>query len=226
MDYQQFKAEWNGRRVDYDHVYAYQCVDLILEYLKEVCGIPSGVWGNAIDYANHPTATFTQHFTRVALPSVQGDIVVLNGLPGNPYGHIGLHDHGDASGEWMLEQNMTGDGTGLGRSAIGVYRSIPTTRIAAVWRFKGAPAPAPAPAPARSNVFLPANSGLWHLYNIGSDYNPNHPASVRGILEPGLFGGLTYKLEGYVAGGNGGIVTSHDFGRGVVWLKGTPAVVK
>lgn len=225
MNYEQFKQEWLGRRIDYDHVYAYQCVDLILEYCKEVCNLPTGIWGNAIDYATHPTPTFAAHFSKVTNGQYQpGDIVVLNGLPGNPYGHIGIFDHQDANGVWLLEQNKNGDATGLGGSAIGVYRAIPLSRVNTVWRFNGQLPPVPMPAPARSQVFLPASAGPWHLYYFGSSYNPNDPRAVKGILRPDLFGGLTYKIVSWVAD-EAVVIDTQDFGRGVIWVKGTPAQI-
>lgn len=137
MTYQEFKAEWQGRRIDYDHVYAYQCVDLILEYVKECYGLPSGIWGNAIDYWTHTSAPLLTKFDKVHTTDCkQGDIVVLNGLSGNPYGHIGICDHQDGQNVWLLEQNATGSNDGLGRSAIGIWRAIPKTRIAGVLRPK------------------------------------------------------------------------------------------
>jgi len=86
MSYQAFKHRWIGRRIDYDHVYAYQCVDLILIYVKEEFGLPAGVWGNAIDYWRKPTATLLTKFNVVSSTECQqGDIVILNGLSGNPW---------------------------------------------------------------------------------------------------------------------------------------------
>lgn len=227
MIYAQFKVEWSGRRVEYDHVFIFQCVDLILEYCREVCNLPNGIWGNAIDYANNPTNTFKANFERVYSNYQPGDIVVLKGLVGNPFGHIGLFDRETEEGVWLLEQNATGSGDGLGRSAIGVWRAIPISRIVAVWRYKGVTPSVPKPAPARSTVFLPSGAGPWHFYYIGSSYNPNDVRAVKGILRPDLFPpGLTYKNEGYVAGGAACVITTHDYGRGVIWLKGTLAQVK
>jgi hypothetical protein len=215
--YMAFKKEWEGRRVDYDHVYGYQCVDLILEWCKEN-GIPTGIWGNAIDYANHPTPTFLAHFEDVTTqPWEPGDIVVLNGLAGNPYGHICLFDHVPL---YVLEQNATGSGTGTGTSAIGVYRNIPKGRVAKVWRLKGA-VPAPKPAPKRQVVTFPASAGLRHVYRVGSSYNPNDPKAVAGILRPDLLGDESYKVEAWTAGNDAVIIQTQDFGRVVAWLKGT-----
>jgi hypothetical protein len=144
MTYAQFKAEWNSRRVDYDHVYAYQCVDLILQYCKERYGLATGISGNAVDYWYKPSAPLKTKMDRIQTKDCkQGDIVVLSGLAGNPYGHIGIAEKQDANNVWLLEQNGYGGGTGTGKNAIGVYRAIPKSRVLGVWRAKAAPAPAP-----------------------------------------------------------------------------------
>lgn len=225
MTYQDFKNEWNGRRVDYDHVYAYQCVDLILEYVKECYGLASGVWGNAIDYWNKPTPTLLTKFEKVqGTQAQQGDIVVLNGLAGNPYGHIGICDHQDNSGIWILEQNAMGDATGTGRSAIGVYRAIPLSRLAGLLRAKSDVIAPPTPAPARQTVFLPADVRSWRLYRVGSGLRPNTSDQIA-VLAPSQFGGLTYKVEAWV-GDYAVVIQTQMFGRGVIWVKGTEAIIK
>jgi hypothetical protein len=220
MTYQTFKDEWSGRRVDYDHVYGFQCVDLIVQWCYEN-GLGSGIWGNAIDYANAPTLTFRQNFTRVS-DYQPGDVVVLFGLAGNPYGHIGLFDHADASGIWLLEQNATGSADGLGRSAIGVYRAISPSRVAAVWRLDSAVAPTP-PPPARQTVTLPGWVQSWRLYRVGSGLRPNTTDQIA-TLAPSQFGGLSYKIEAWV-GDYAVIITTQMFGRGVIWVKGTDAQI-
>jgi hypothetical protein len=219
MTYAQFKAEWNGRRVDYDHVYGYQCVDLIVQWCYEH-GIGSGVWGNAIDYANRPTPVFVANFVRVS-DYKQGDVVVLYGLSGNPYGHIGLYDSEGAPGNIrLLEENGTGSGDGLGKSAIGVWRDIPKSRVAAIYRYKG-DVVVPAPAPARFTVFLPADVQSWRLYRVGSGLRPNTTDQIA-TLAPSQFGGLTYKIEAWV-GDYAVVIQTQMFGRGVIWVKGTEA---
>jgi len=222
--YQDFKNEWTGKRVDYDHVYGFQCVDLILEYVKECYGLASGVWGNAIDYWNSPTPALLTKFDKVqGTQAQQGDIAVFNGLAGNPYGHIGIVDHQDDSGIWILEQNATGSGDGLGRSAIGVYRAIPLSRLAGLLRPKSAPTPPPAPAPARGQVTLPGDVQSWRLYRVGSGLRPNTSDQIA-VLAPHQFGGLTYKIEAWV-GDYAVVIQTQMFGRGVIWVKGTEAVI-
>ena len=143
MDYQTFKNKWLGRNVDYDHVYGMQCVDLILQYVKECYGLPSGVSGNAIDYWYRTSPALLSQFNKTSGNAQTGDIVVLFGQNGNPYGHIGIADRQDGNGIWLLEQNALGNGDGVGRNAIGVYRAIPLNRVAGLLRPKSAPAPAP-----------------------------------------------------------------------------------
>lgn len=47
MTYQQLENKWIGKRVDYDGVYQYQCVDLTKQYLAEVYGMKPGAVGLA-----------------------------------------------------------------------------------------------------------------------------------------------------------------------------------
>lgn len=224
MSYTDFKNEWLGRRIDYDHVYAFQCVDIILEYVYELYGLATGVSGNAIDYWNHPSPALLTKFDKVSTTDChQGDIVVLNGLSGNPYGHIGICDSQDASNVTILEQNGAGGGDGLGRNAVET-RAIPKSRIAGVLRPKGTPVPPPTPAPARSTVFLPGSVQSWRLYRVGSYLRPNTTDQIA-TLAPAAFGGLTYKIVGWV-GDYAVIIDTQMFGRGVIWVKGTVAEIK
>lgn len=225
MAYQDFKNRWNGKRVDYDHVYAYQCVDLILQYIKEEFGLATGVWGNAIDYWNRPSAPLLTKFSLVAGSNAQpGDIVILYGLSGNPFGHIGICESQTATTIKLLEQNGAGSGTGTGRDAIGIYRDIPKSRVAGLLRPKAAVPPVASVPPARSTVFLPGNVQSWRLYRVGSYLRPNTSDQIA-TLAPAQFGGLTYKIEAWV-GDYAVVITTQMFGRGVVWTKGTEAVIK
>lgn len=225
MNYEQFKAAWMNRRVDYDNVYLYQCVDLILQYVKDCFGISVGVWGNAIDYWNRPSAPLLTRFNLLGTTDCQkGDIVVLWGQSGNPYGHIGICDSQTASTVRLLEQNAVGGGDGLGRNAIGIFRDIPKSRIAGILRPKAPVSPPPAPAPARQTVTLPAWAQSWRLYRVGSYLRPNTSDQIA-TLAPAAFGGLTYKVEGWV-GDYAVIIQTQMFGRGVIWIKNTDAIIK
>lgn len=140
-----FRNEWLGRRIDFDHVYAFQCVDLILQYIYENYGI-NGAYGNAIDWWNSPDGKLLNKFYRDASSQAnQGDIVVLNGLPGNPYGHIGIATGGvDATNVEILEQNgNTGSGDGVNGNQIRT-RYVARSRVAGLLRpIPAAPTPPP-----------------------------------------------------------------------------------
>lgn len=146
MSYKSFAQKYTGKRVDPDGVYNYQCVDLILQWLREEQKITSGVWGNAIDYWTKPTPTLLKKYSKVAgSKAKQGDIVVFKGLPSNPYGHIGIATGKTTSSMVeVLEQNgATGDGSGKGGNAIRT-RSIARNRVAGLLRRKGiVPKPKP-----------------------------------------------------------------------------------
>lgn len=225
MSYTSFRNEWSGRRIDYDHVYSYQCVDLILQYAKQEYGLASGVWGNAIDYWTHPTPVLLTKFDKVSgTDCKQGDVVVLYGLSGNPYGHIGICDSQTASTVRLLEQNGAGSGTGTGKDAIGVYRDIPKSRIAGILRPKAAAVPQPTPPPARSTVFLPSSVRSWRLYYVGSGLRPN-TTDQKAVLAPYQFPpGLTYKIVSWV-GNYAVVIDTQMYGRGVIWVKDTDAAI-
>lgn len=149
MTYSAFKNKWLGKRIDADKLYGYQCVDLVKQYMLETKKVPNGAYGNAIDYWYRTHTNVRKHYDRVATKTPrQGDIVILSGVGGNPYGHIGI-----ASGKntvvtaQILEQNgSTGNGSGVGGDAIRL-RHIPKWRIVGVLRPKSVPATKPVAKP-------------------------------------------------------------------------------
>lgn len=138
MTYTEFRNKWIGKRVDYDRVYGYQCVDLVKQYMAECYGLKPASWGNAIDYWYSTNPAVLTKFERVSTTVTRaGDIVIFRGINGNPYGHIGIAD--SPSGiltTATLEQNgSTGNGSGIGGDAIRV-RAITRSRIVGVLRPK------------------------------------------------------------------------------------------
>ena len=140
MSYTSFRNKYLGKRVDYDGVYGFQCVDLIKQYLSDVKGIKAGPWGNAIDYWYNTNPAVLKEFDRLSTNQArQGDIVILKGINGNPYGHIGIAD--GSSGiltVTILEQNgSSGNGSGLGGDAIRT-RAVPLWRVVGLLRPRAA----------------------------------------------------------------------------------------
>lgn len=216
MAYVDFKNEWTGRRVDYDHVYGYQCVDLITQYVKECFGLPTGVYGNAIDYWYKPTPTLLTKFEKTSGTNANtGDIVILNGLPGNPYGHIGICDHQDASGIWLLEQNgWTGNGSGTGGDAIGIHRATSTSRLAGILKPIGGLPPTPSPASGTAQAIRqtyvrvsPSTSaalGGSHILNAGDTFKYTGKVAGENVNQNGVSTNIWYHsaMGNYVWSGN------------------------
>lgn len=138
MTYQEFENRWLGKRVDYDGVFGYQCVDLIKQYLRSRFGLRPGSWGNAIDYWRYTNPAILKKFDKVSSTNAKrGDIVILKGLSGNPYGHIGIATgRNTTTTVEILEQNgSTGGGSGTGKDAIR-KRAVLKSRIAGLLRPK------------------------------------------------------------------------------------------
>jgi hypothetical protein len=164
-----FRHDWQGRSVNYDGVFGSQCVDLILQYLRECYGISSGVRGNAIDYWTGTSAPLLQRFRRQQIDNpVKGDIVIFKTSGRDDYqgdGHIGVATGWiDGSNVEILEQNGYGGADGLAhpdgshRNEVGVRR-LKRSRIAGVLQpIVIAPPPPPIlPDPFRiAATFFPA----------------------------------------------------------------------
>ena len=66
MDYNGFRDKYLGKRIDFDKVYGYQCVDLIIQYCSEVFGIKSPWVGNAITSTQAgANTTLNKEFVRI-----------------------------------------------------------------------------------------------------------------------------------------------------------------
>lgn len=137
-DYATFKNKYTGQRLNVDGVFQYQCVDLIIQYAREVLGTNASMYGNAIDMWTHTPQGLLDTCDRLATTDCQvGDIVVLRTAGHNDFtgdGHIGIADHQDAGNVWLLEQNALGGANGTGVDAIGIHRAISKSRIAGVLR--------------------------------------------------------------------------------------------
>lgn len=173
MNFDQFFAKWIGKSIDADGIYKFQCVDLIVQYVRECYSI-SGAYGNAIDFWTNPDPKLLAKFTRIAgNNALKGDIVIFYGNAGNPYGHIGIAT-GNNTGDSIevLEQNgQTGNGSGQGGDAIRT-RYITKGRLAGLLRpteVVQPSAPLPIVRPYQVEMITPkrlritVNTNLWGL---------------------------------------------------------------
>lgn len=147
ISFDEFKAEWLGKSVDYDHTFGKQCVDLIRQGFYEMYNLPGGGGvPSAITYWQATPDEVLQKFIRIPNSDGQkGDVVILWGLPGNADGHIGwATGNKTAATIEILEQNgSTGNGSGTGGDAIRT-RYVDRSRVAGLLRPIAVIAP-PAP---------------------------------------------------------------------------------
>jgi len=125
MNYKEFRDKYLGKRVDFDKVYGYQCVDLIIQYCSEVFWIKSPwVWNAITSTASWVNTTLNKEFVRIdykvwVVPK-EWDVVIWNKTSTNPYWHIWLVDFWSSDKELkVLEQNAsTWNWSGIWQDAV------------------------------------------------------------------------------------------------------------
>ncbi len=111
MTLEQFVSKYNGKAVDFDGAYGFQCVDLFRFYNRDVLNIeqPKGVngakdfWSN---YASDPNLynNFDKLSNTPEFVPKPGDVMIWNGYYG-PYGHIAIVTIADINKFTCLSQN-------------------------------------------------------------------------------------------------------------------------
>jgi len=100
-----FFAEWDGKGIDFDGYYGFQCVDLFHQYDKECVG-GRVIAGNAVDlFNNYDHDHYYQILNSPTNCPIKGDVVIWGqGL--GPYGHIAVAKDGDANSFTSFDQNF------------------------------------------------------------------------------------------------------------------------
>lgn len=154
MTFNEFYQGVNGKSLDYDGVYGYQCVDLAKVYLDWCFGIKPGAWGNAKDYWNNLNKPgMADNFYQVPntrdLVVERGDIVVWGAMSGNPYGHIAIGLDGDINHFTSLDQNW---GSNYVREVCHNYDGVlGVLRVKDKAKLEGRQEPTPEPEPIKLN---------------------------------------------------------------------------
>lgn len=139
MNYNIFKSKYLWKRVNYDSVYGYQCVDLIRQYIKERnWKQPLPLWPLWCKYfAISPYYYFDIDDyewikNTISNKPEQWDIVIFSRPIST--GHIALVDSANYLSLKVLEQNAwSGDGSWLGTNAIKLWTY---SYYNVMWRFK------------------------------------------------------------------------------------------
>ena len=198
LNFDQFKQQYLGQRIAYDLLVQigaesndtkYQCVSLLKQYLIDCFGFRVDYPGNAIDWWNHTNATILAHFFRINDNNIhKGDIVILNGVNGNVYGHIGIAtgNQNDTMVEILEQNGATGNGTGTGGDAVRT-RLVNKSRMAGLLRVIAPPAVVPPPAYTieaipEKVVVLNRTTNKWDCNYRTFDEMISHPLETQ---EPG-----------------------------------------
>jgi len=106
MSFNDFITKYDGKPIDYDGFYGYQCRDLVMQYISEFLGFPQPPAGNAINLYtsfNQPNSYDLIANTPTGIPT-KGDIMVWGtGVGSN--GHTGIYISGNMYSFVSFDQN-------------------------------------------------------------------------------------------------------------------------
>ena len=107
MKVEEFFAKYNGKGIDFDNYYGFQCVDLYRQYCKECLEYPQspGVGGAYEIWDTY----LKDYFERISntpdgVPEL-GDIVIWSKNAGGGYGHVGVFNSGNLDSFVSFDQN-------------------------------------------------------------------------------------------------------------------------
>ena len=127
MSYIEFKNKYNGKYVDYDGVYGYQCWDLVAKYFDDTLKVPVGVISAYVDAMLNSNSSFYKYFVEVSTSSMQqGDICIWASAP-----HIAIFDNKTGSTNYWFSQDANARPSG-------VYSNPSTTSTFRAFRLKSA----------------------------------------------------------------------------------------
>src|SRR3990167_6598147 len=107
MTAQEFFDKYNGKGIDFDNYYGFQCVDLYRQYVKEVvdCRQSPGVTGAADIWDTY----LNEYFDRIAnTPEgapIKGDILIWSKNAGGGFGHVSIASVGNTDTFTSFDQN-------------------------------------------------------------------------------------------------------------------------
>ena len=107
MTLQEFIAKYDGKGIDWDNAYGFQCMDLYRQYTKEVVGgkqsIP--VAGAVNVWDNYLPEVYTRTSNKPDNAPKPGDVVIW-GIELGPFGHIAVCTEADTNNFTSFDQNF------------------------------------------------------------------------------------------------------------------------
>lgn len=98
MTLTQFIKKYQGKQVDFDKAFGYQCVDLFRQYCVDVLGIEEhtgGVEGARELFTKYDSLPVEKKYFKRTIDSVTadysiGDVLIWDGNGSNKYGHVAI----------------------------------------------------------------------------------------------------------------------------------------
>lgn len=201
MNYTEFKNKYNGKFIDYDGAYGYQCWDLGEKYFIEVLGLPASVLAGCGLVSNmlYPPKRneLNKYFDEIGFNEIrEGDVCIWE------YGHIAIYDHTENGNNFYFSQNP---------NPCSVMKI--TTGGVHVFRLKGS-------SPSKNKYLnLSSNVTSWRVYKTNNYYIPSKTSDILIILNPHKFGGLSYKILEDMGNYHFKICT---YDKGIGYIAGNP----
>src|SRR3990167_5369030 len=106
MTLQEFIDKWNGKGLDYDGAYGFQCMDVYRQYVKDVLGAKQSppVTGAVNVWDTYLSGVFTRTENTPTNSPKSGDVVIWGTRLGQ-YGHIAACTEADANNFTSFDQN-------------------------------------------------------------------------------------------------------------------------
>ena len=207
-----FFNKYNGKGVDWDGYYGFQCVDLYRQYVKEVVGCPQspGVTGAADIWDTY----LKEYFDRIAntpegVPT-KGDIVIWSKNAGGGFGHVGIASVGDTNTFTSFDQNWP-------VGSVCHFQPHNYTNVLGWLRPKAQIVPTPGPCEITETTKIPQinNEEVQAIRSRLSDLSAGITGAQGRIVE------LEAQLTACLAkpGGHDEEVKSILYGKGWIWQK-------
>ena len=105
MTLDEFVKKYEGKKIEFDGMYDYQCVDLVQQYNKDVVGAPP-MSGNGKDYDRNPRPThYAYHKNTLWYIPPRGAIAVWSENVGDGFGHVAIVLDASLMSFTSLDQN-------------------------------------------------------------------------------------------------------------------------
>lgn len=97
-----------GKLIEFDGAFLYQCVDPVKQYIADLTGIRNAL-GNGNQWWRNPSLATTFSAIPVGRPPRKGDIASWSGnsgaYPNNGVGHVAIYSHSSNGTDYYLSQN-------------------------------------------------------------------------------------------------------------------------